>query len=235
MGGYIDILLRSIITFLGLLFLTHLMGRKQLSQITFFDYIVGITIGSIAASIAVDRSIDVIDGIIATVVWGIMPVLVGYIAVKNIAFRRIVDGEPKVIIQNGKIINKNMLKEKYNMGDLLMQLRAKGVFDITEVEFAILEPNGELSVLRKSQYNPATPKDLNIPTEYKGLMTELIINGQIISYHLKAINKDTQWLLEQLNKRNIKNIKDVMLAGLQTDGQLYISLKNDLDGVHLVF
>lgn len=235
MEGYINIFLRSVITFTGLLFLALLMGRKQLSQITFFDYIVGITIGSIAASIAVDRSIGVIDGIIATVVWGVMPIIVGCIAVKNIAFRRFIDGEPKVVIQNGTIINKNMLKEKYNMGDLLMQLRDKGVFDITEVEFAILEPNGDLSVLKKSQYNPVTPKDLNIPTGYKGLMIELIIDGRIISQHLKIINKDTQWLIDQLKSRSIYNIKDVIFAGLQTDDQLYVSLKNDTTGTHSIF
>lgn len=235
MNGYIDILLRSVITFIGLLFLTLLMGRKQLSQITFFDYIVGITIGSIAASIAVDRSIGIIDGIIATIVWCAMPIIIGYIAVKNIAFRRFVDGEPKVVIQNGIIINKNMLKEKYNMGDLLMQLRDKDVFDITEVEFAILEPNGKLSILKKSQYNPVTPKDMNIVSNYKGLMIELVIDGRIISQHLKIINKDTQWLLDQLKSRNINDIKDVIFAGLQTDGQLYVSLKSDTTGTHSIF
>jgi uncharacterized membrane protein YcaP (DUF421 family) len=235
MNSYIEILLRSVITFIGLLVLTLLMGRKQLSQITFFDYIVGITIGSIAASIVVDRSIGIIDGIIATVVWCAMPIIIGYIAVKNIAFRRLIDGEPKVVIQNGNIINKNMLKEKYNMGDLLMQLRDKGVFDITEVEFAILEPNGNLSVLKKSQYNPITPKDMNIPTNYKGIMTELIIDGRIISQHLEIVNKDEKWLLDQLKSRNIDNINNVVFAGLQTDGQLYISLKTDSTGTHSVF
>ena len=235
MSGYTEILLRSVITFIGLLFLTLFMGRKQLSQITFFDYIVGITIGSIAASIVVDRSIEVIDGIIATVVWCAMPIIIGYIAVKNIKFRRLVDGEPKVVIQNGVIINKNMLKEKYNIGDLLMQLRDKGVFDISEVEFAILEPNGNLSILKKSQYNPLTPKDMSIPTEYKGLMTELVIDGRIISQHLAIVNKDTQWLIDQLKAKNINNIKNVVFAGLQTDGQLYISLKNDTTGTHSIF
>lgn len=235
MDGYMEILLRSVITFIGLLVLTLLMGRKQLSQITFFDYIVGITIGSIAASIVVDRSIGIIDGIIATVVWCTMPIIIGFIAVKNIAFRRLIDGEPKVLIQNGIIINKNMLKEKYNMGDLLMQLRDNSVFDITEIEFAILEPNSNLSVLKKSQYNPVTPKDMNIPTNYKGIMTELIIDGRIISQHLKIANKDEKWLLDQLKSKNIDNINNVVFAGLQTDGQLYISLKTDSTGTHSIF
>jgi len=121
-----------------------------------------------------------------------------------------------------------MAKSRYHIGDLLMQLRQKNVFDITEVEFAILEPNGDLSVLKKPQYNTVTTKDLNIPTNYKGLMTELIINGQIMRYHLKMINVDIEWLLNQLKMRNITNVNDVIFAALQTDGQLYIALKNKI-------
>jgi uncharacterized membrane protein YcaP (DUF421 family) len=103
------------------------------------------------------------------------------------------------------------------------------------VEFAILEPNGKLSVLKKSQYNTLTPRDMNIPTDYKGLMTELVIDGRIISQHLEIVNKDTQWLLDQLKSRNINNINNVVFAGLQTDGQLYVSQKNDTTGTHSIF
>lgn len=192
MSGYFNIFLRSIISFIGLLVLTRLMGRKYLSELTYFDHIVSITIGSIVASVAVDRSVNTIDGIIATITWSIFPILVGYISLKNLFFRKIVDSEPLIIIQNGTINDKNMAKSRYHIGDLLMQLRQRNIFDITEVEFAILEPNGDLSVLKKSQYNTVTPKDLNILTNYKGLMTELIINGQIMNSHLKMMNLDIE-------------------------------------------
>lgn len=234
MNGYIEVLLRSIITFIGLLCLALLMGRKQLSQITFFDYIVGITIGSIAAVIAVDRTVNVIDGTIAIVLWSVMPVIVGYIAMKSIKFRILVDGEPKVIIQNGAIINKNMLKEKYNMGDLLMQLRDKDIFDISEVDFAILEPNGKLSVLKKPQDCAVTLKDMNMTADYTGVMTELIIDGRIISKHLERIGKDVGWLNGQLSSRNIDSVEQVIFAGYLSNGELYISLKNDSTGIHLL-
>ncbi|MBO0576555.1 DUF421 domain-containing protein [Clostridium botulinum] len=121
-----------------------------------------------------------------------MSILFGYISLKNLSFRKIVDSEPLIIIQNGTINDKNMAKSRYHIGSLLMQLRQKDVFDITEVEFAILEPNGDLSVLKKPQYNTVTTKDLNIPTNYKGLMTEIIINGEIMHSHLKMINVDTE-------------------------------------------
>jgi uncharacterized membrane protein YcaP (DUF421 family) len=137
-----------------------------------------------------------------------------------------VESEPLIIIQKGNVNDKNMAKSRYHIGDLLMQLRDKDVFDITEVEFAILEPNGDLSVLKKSQYNSITPKDLSIPTKDKGLMTELIINGEIMLPQLKMLHLDVEWLLNQLKTKSIKNIEDVIVAILQTDGQLYIVLKD---------
>ena len=227
-------MLRSIITFIGLLGLALLMGRKQLSQITFFDYIVGITIGSISAVISVDRTVSVIDGTIAIVIWSLMPIVVGFIAMKSIKFRILVDGEPKVVIQNGVIINKNMLREKYNMGDLLMQLRDKGIFDISEVDFAILEPNGKLSVLKKPQHCAVTLKDMNMPTDYKGVMTELVIDGTIISKHLESVGKDIGWLHDQLNSRHVESIENVIFAGYLSNGELYVSLRNDSSGIHLI-
>lgn len=234
MNEYIEVLLRSLITFIGLLCLALLMGRKQLSQITFFDYVVGITIGSIAAIIAVDRSISVIEGTIAIVIWSVMPVIVGYIAMRSIKFRILVDGEPKVIIQNGVIINKNMLREKYNMGDLLMQLRDKGIFNISEVDFAILEPNGKLSVLKKPQHCAVTLKDINITTDYTGVMIELIIDGRIISKHLESIGKDVGWLQDQLNSRHIESVDRVIFTGYLSNGELYVSLRNDSTGIHFI-
>ena len=232
MDGYIEILIRAAGAFIGLLALTLFMGRKQLSQITFFDYVVGITIGSIAAVLAVDKSVGVIDGIIALLVWCAMPIIIGYVALKNIAFRRLIDGEPRIVIQNGRIINKNMGKDRYNMGDLLMQLRDKGIFDISKVEFAILEPNGKLSVLKKPQSSPGAPQ--NISQGYKGLMTELIIDGHIIKEHLNIIGKDTKWLLGQLENRNVLNVYDVMFFGYMADGQIYISIKTDTTGTHAI-
>ncbi len=227
---HLDILFRSVIAFAVLLLFTRLMGRKQLSQITFFDYIVGITIGSIAASMAVDESIPVIDGVIALVVWCVLPIIIGIIALKSIKFRTFIDGAPKIVIQNGVILNRNMKKEKYNIGDLLMQLRDKDIFDIREVEFAVLEPNGTLSVLKKSENQSPTKQDLNINTEYMGLMTELIIDGDILTKHLQSIGKDKAWLVKELSKLNITETKNIIFCGLLSDGKLYVSQRNNITG-----
>lgn len=226
----LDILFRSIIAFAVLLLSTRLMGRKQLSQITFFDYIVGITIGSIAASMAVDESIPLADGVIALVVWCALPIIIGTLALNNLKFRTLIDGVPKILIQNGVILNENLKKEKYNIGDLLMQLRDKEIFDISEVEFAVLEPNGTLSVLKKSESQCPTKKDLNISSEQAELMTELIIDGEILQEHLKSIGKDKDWLLKELSKINVTDIKNIVFAGLLPDGKIYVSERNKMKG-----
>jgi len=234
MNEYIEVILRSVSAFTALLCLALIMGRKQLSQITFFDYVVGITIGSIAAVIVIDRSINVIDGAIALLLWSVMPVVVGFLAMKSTRFRVLVDGEPKIVIQHGVILNKNMLKEKYNMGDLLMQLRDKGVFDISEIDFAVLEANGDLSILKKPQFRGVTHGDIGYASDENGIMTELITDGKIIDEHLSFLGKDREWLRNQLLDRGFGGEESVVFAALSADGRLYVSQKSDATGIHLI-
>lgn len=228
MNEYMITFLKASISFITLLVLTRLIGRKQVSQLTFFDYIVGITIGSIAANFITDRKANTYDEIIGLLVWSIMPVLLGFINLKSLHFRSISEGEPIIMIDRGKVNNKNMKKARYNIGDLLMQLRQKGVFDLSEVEFALLEPDGQISVLKKAPFNTVTASDMKVPTVYKGIMRELIINGSIIDANLKTINKDKGWLMEQLKLQNISKVEEVMLASVSTDNSLRVILEENI-------
>jgi len=224
---YLNILFRSIITYFVLLLFTRIMGKKQLSQLTYFDYIVGITIGSIAAAASVDKHIDVFQSCFSIIVWSILTVLISIATLKSIKLRLWVDSEPLVIINKGKVIYKNMKRAKYNIGDLLMQLRNKDVFYITDVEMAVLEPDGKLSVLKKAEKTSVTIEDMNIKKPKTGMMVEFILDGNLLSNHLSQIKKDEKWVASQLKSRNIYNIKDVVFAGVQADGQIYIVTKND--------
>jgi len=201
------------------------MGRKQISQLTFFDYIVGITIGSIAGVAAIDKSVKILDGIISIGIWSVLTVIISEVTLKNINLRLLIDSEPLLIIDKGKVIYKNMKKARYNMGDLLMQLRNKDVFNITEVEIAVLEPDGKLSILKKSEFSMVTVGDMKIQNIKVGMMVDLILDGNVLSSHLPKIQKDENWLMSQLKTRGIKNIKDVIFAGIQADEQLYIVTK----------
>nr|WP_080283428.1 YetF domain-containing protein [Clostridium botulinum] len=170
MDIFIRTFYKPLIIFMVLFILIRITGKRHLSEITYYDYISGITIGAIAGTTSVDESISIYRGIIALVVWIIVPIIISYINIKNLSYRRLTVGEPLVLIKNGTVNDVNLKKARYNIEDLLMQLHKKDVFNLSEVEFALLEIDGELSVLKKPPYNTVTPKDLNISTLPKGLI-----------------------------------------------------------------
>jgi uncharacterized membrane protein YcaP (DUF421 family) len=158
---------------------------------------------------------------------------VAYLSMKSVWARRIFDSTPTILMQNGEIFKKNLKKEKININDFLEELRMKGVFNLSNVEFAILETNGEISVLLKSQKRPLTPEDMNISTRYEGLSANLIIDGKIMRANLQLVYLDEKWLTNELSKRNIDSVKDVLFASLDTQGELYIAMKpkKDVKGI----
>ncbi|MGI6701286.1 MAG: DUF421 domain-containing protein [Christensenellales bacterium] len=221
-----DVSLRSIISVVVLFILAKLMGKRQISHLTFFDYAIGISIGSIAAALAVDRSVDYEHGLAGMIIYALFGILLSYITLKSVKMREIISGTPTIIIQNGKIIEQNLRKTKLHVNDILEECRIMGAYNIADVEYAILETNGKVSVLLKSQKAPVTCEDLKIPTEYKGLSADLIIDGKIMPKHLAKVNLTEEWLKDELKKRNIMSHKDVLLASLDTSGNLLIDLKN---------
>jgi len=223
---YLEAIWRTLVVFVILAILTRLIGRKLLSQITFFEFVTGISIGTITGAYIVNE----IRGnlvLISPVVLAILTVILSYSTLKSLKIRKIVEGEPVIVIQNGKILEKNMLKLRYNLDQLEIQLRDKGIFDLSEVEFAILEPTGRLSVLKKTPFLPVTPKDLNLSTTYKGLATEIIKDGDILEQNLKQNNLDFAWLYNHLRRMKVNDVSKVMLALLNTDGSLYVDLKGE--------
>ncbi len=217
---------KSILVFVILMVLTRLIGKKLLSQLTFFDFVIGITIGTISGAYVV----IMVKGmwvLLSPIILTILTLFLGLISVKHLGFRKLLEGEPAIVIQNGKILEKNLLRFRYHLDDLEMQLREQGVFDFGEVEFAILEPHGKLSVLKKSQYTPVTPRDLNLATKYKGMATEMIKDGDILEQNLIQNNLTREWLMQELRKRNISDLNEVIYAALNTDGSLYIDQKKD--------
>jgi len=216
----------SVIAIVALFILTRLMGKKQMAQLNFFDYVVGISIGSIASEYAVVRSIHIAEGLTALVVFTLFSLILSYISMKSYMGRKILDGTPVILIKSGKIIEANLKKTKVNINDLLEECRQKDIFDIAGVEFAILETSGRLSVLPKSQNRPLAPKDMQIPVPYEGLCTNVIIDGKIIEGHLPAMHLDKKWLDSELAKQGTKDYSDVLLAYVDTSGALHTHLRN---------
>lgn len=221
-----EVLSHTIIVFGLLVLMTRIIGKKFLAQMTFFDFVTGIIIGTIGGAY-VTTEIEGIYVLISPVILTLLVFLTGIITLKSVPARKLIEGEPLVLIQNGKIYEKNLGKLRYNLDDLMMQLREKDIFDLGEVEFAVLETHGQLSVLKKSQNLPVTPKDLRMTTNYKGISSEIIRDGKIVEQNLKQNNLNHEWLYNELASRNIKNIREVFLATLSTDGNLYVDLRND--------
>lgn len=221
------VVVRAIISFFSLLIFARILGKEQISQLTFFDYILGITIGSIASEATVDLSSRVWPHFVGLVSWSLLAYLMQYISLKWRYAAKVIEGEPVVVIMNGKIMDKVLKKMKFRISDILELLRNQGIFDLNEVDYAILEPNGSLSVLKKPEYLPLTPKDMNIEVKPTGISTELIYDGRLIEENLRQMNKDKKWLMNQLKKHGIKDVSEAFLVTLNDAGSLYVDKYND--------
>lgn len=221
------VLVRGIIGFFTLLIFTRILGKQQVSQLTLFEYILGITIGSTASTLTTDLGTTAWSHWVGLLVWTLLVFIMQILTSKFPKVNKYINGQPEVIIANGKIMEKSMKKLRYTMYDLMEELRVNNVFDIGQVEYAILETNGKLTVLKKSQYQNLTPHDMKIDTEYSGLNTELIFNGIVIKHNLGKVNLDENWLMNELKKRQIKWPSEVYLATIDTSGNLYIDLFDD--------
>lgn len=226
MNEAVQILLRSAVAFFTLLIFTRMLGKQQVSQLTFFDYIIGITVGSIAADI-IDFNRNLGFQLLGLASWMSLALLLQVVTLKSRKLSKLIDGDPVPVVKNGKILEDNMAKMRYKTKELLEQLRLKGAFNLADVEFAVLETNGSLSVLKKSQHLPVTPDDLNIPTKYNGLSTALILEGEVIQENLQKCNLNQNWLLDELKKQGITDIKEVFIGSLDSSGNLYVDKYTD--------
>ena len=221
------VLVRSIIGFFSLLIFARVLGKEQISQLTFFDYVLGITIGSIAASLTTDLSSRAWPHWVGLMTWAALGYLMEFITMKWRYAAKLIEGEPTIVIMNGKIMENVLKKMKYRASDILVLLRTQGVFDINEVDFAIIEPNGQLSILKKPEYQPATPKDMNIQVSASGISTELVYDGILIEENLRQLNKDRAWLMNQLKMQGINDISEAFLVTLNPAGSIYVDKYED--------
>ncbi|HBX24642.1 MAG TPA: DUF421 domain-containing protein [Desulfotomaculum sp.] len=201
------------------------MGREQISQLTFFDYVVGITIGSIAGTLTTTFQDPLLPGLLGMFIWALMPILTGLATLKWVPVRKIIEGEPVTVIQNGKLDEEAMTRQRLNYDDLMMLMREKNIFNINEVENAIYERNGKVTVQLKSQFRPVKPADLNINTQFEGLPTTLVEDGIVIPNRLQEVRISKDWLFKKLQvEYGINSFGQVSLAQLDTQGNLYADL-----------
>ncbi|AEF94741.1 protein of unknown function DUF421 [Desulfotomaculum nigrificans CO-1-SRB] len=217
---------RTVVIYFAVLVIVRLMGKREIGQLSSFDFVVAIILAELAAIPMESHNIPIWHGIIPLVTLGILEVAFSYLTLINRPLRKILYGAPQIIIENGRLLKHEMRSSRYNLDDLLSQLREKGYPDIEDVEYAILEPSGRLSVIPKSQKRPVTPADLGISTPYEGLPTVLVMDGDVLEENLHQVNLSEAWLKEKLAERGL-HPKSVLLATLNTKGQLLIDCQND--------
>ena len=197
------------------------MGKKQVSQMSMFDYITGITIGSIAADISLDIEKNILSGIVCLVIYCLTDIILSYLSLKSVPLRNFFEGKETPLIINGKINRENMAKNKITINILQTEARLMGYFNLDEINNAILEPSGMISFEPKEKEKPATKKDMKIPSHDKGLVYNLIIDGKIIKDNLIHAKKTENWIKHELKVQG-KNQKDILL--LTIDGEEKINI-----------
>lgn len=224
---FISVTIRAILSLVALFLVTKLLGKKQVSQLSLFDYVIGISIGNFAAEMTINLESNEINGIWAVVLFGIFAYSITYLTMKSITLRRFFMGTPTVIIQEGKILEKNLKKVKYDINDMLEEIREQGYFDLSQIEYAIMEANGKFSILPKSEFKPLTPKDMNIKTDKEELCSNIIIDGKIMKKNLELSGKSEEWLMKQLKTLGYFDLKNILLATIDINKKIKVYEKNN--------
>ena len=226
MSNFFNICFRTILVLIILFFITKMMGKKQISELNFFDYIVGITIGSIAADISLDIEKNMIAGIAALFIYGFISYIISFVSIKSILARRFFIGVPTVLVEKGKIIESGLKKSKIDVNDLLMVARENGYFNLDEIDYALMEVNGNISFLPKEKEKPVTKKDMKIKCSNEGLTVNAIIDSKYMVNNMKAINKDKEWLDHELKVNGYDNYDNILLATIDNNYKVTIYEKN---------
>lgn len=226
MSNFLNICFRTILVLIILFFITKMMGKKQISELNFFDYVVGITIGSIAADISLDIEKNMIAGIAALYIYGFISYIISFVSIKSILARRFFIGVPTVLVEKGKIIESGLKKSKIDVNDLLMVARENGYFNLDEIDYALMEVNGNISFLPKEKEKPVTKKDIKIKCSNEGLTVNAIIDSKYMANNMKAINKDKEWLDHELKVNGYDNYDNILLATIDNNYKVTIYEKN---------
>lgn len=205
------------------LFLSRVVGKKIITQMNFFDFILGVSMGSIIADALIDKEYPAVSEVTALILFTILTIIISYISIKSFKFRKIIASEPVILIKNGVLIDKNIRKLRLTVNEVLMKLREKDVFNLEDVEYAILERDGQISVLVKADKSYVTPYDMKLKVKSSGILRDIIIDGNIIEKNLKIAGIDKKWLEAHLKSNNIKNVSEVFYAGIDSNKKLNIS------------
>ena len=220
----LTVFLRALFIYIAVLVLMRLMGKREVGQLSTFDLVVAIMIAEIAVFPMQELQKPLYLALIPMFVLVGAEIFISYLCLHSRFLRRMVDGYPSILICRGKIMEKEMRRQRYNLNDLMGQLRQKDIFNIADVEYAILETSGELSVMLKNNKRSVTPEDLNLTPSYESIPAPLILDGEVLLENLEHLGLSRGWLEEELKRCGLE-VKNVLYASLDSRGKLYISEK----------
>lgn len=217
----LNIIILSVVSFVVLFILSKLMGFRAIAELSFFDYVVGITIGSVAAEMCTNLDIEWWKGVTAMVVYTLLDVAFIFLSQKSLKARKFISGVPIILIDNGKIIKHNLKKARIELNDLLTFARLAGYFNISDIQFAIMETSGKISFMPIPQERPLCPTDFNFTPEAQSLQVNVIMDGKIVENNLAAAGITKKELVRQVHQKN-KEVKDIFLATIDSKKVLTI-------------
>lgn len=223
MNSTVRILLSFFILWFGL----RVLGKKQIGELSIYNVATIAAVGEMASSLATDMRDNPFDFIFPLLGYFCLTYLMTYFSLKSQFARKVFEGSPTIVISNGKILEQNLKSLRLSIDNLFIKLREEKVFNLKEIEFAIMEPDGKLSILLKPLYQTVTAENLHLTTQYKGLPTILVREGKFEEESLKSLGVTKSWLMTQLHAQNVGEVSEVFLAQLDTSGQLYIDLMTD--------
>ena len=207
--------------------LTKIMGQREMSQLSIFDYFITITIGSIAAELSTSLEDNFIQPVIAMIIYALVTLTVSFLNTKYVKLRPFLSGRTLILYDNGTLFKENFKKAKIDLNEFLVQCRTNGYFNLSDIKTALLEENGKISFLPYSDRRPANPSDFNIKPKEEGIVTNLILDGRVMDENLKELGLDKLWLNEMLQKQGIIKIDNIFLATYNSDGSLSAYLTNN--------
>lgn len=230
----VRVIMTALASVTTLFVLAKVMGYRQMSQLSMFDYVNGISIGSIAAEMASSGNKEWVKPFVAMIIYAGIAILLSLLEDKSILIRRFVNGTPLVLYYNEEIYYKNLKKARMDMGEFLTQCRVSGYFDLKKAQAILLESNGQLSILPLADKQPATASDIGLTVPQDALLANVIIDGKIMKKNLQATGNNEQWLLKQLAKHGISSPSSVLLATLDQNHSLVVYKKTATKKEHTV-
>lgn len=221
MHDLLSITMRAIISLVTLFLVTKMLGKKQVSQLSLFDYVIGISIGNFAAEMTVNLDSNILHGTIAVIIFGLIAYIISIGTMKSILLRRFFSGVPTLIIEDGKFLKEGLKKVKFDINDFLEQAREQGYFDISEIAYAVMESSGKISIMPKSEYSTVINKDMKIKKEKASMPASIIIDGNIMEENLKKYGKTRKWLEQQLKNKH-KTVESIFLATIDKNDNLVL-------------